>query len=413
MKGKGIRFRSLRTELIVYAIISMGLAVLTEIAAGCLIYVVSQALGITYQGYGRKPGQLPDRMPGYRNRDGMSADVLNYRRLWRMDHHTVLVILLVIIVASTSLFIIYFLLFMKRITRDMSYISDSITHIATGDMTEDIQIGRQDELGEIARNVNEMQEQLRALMDHEREALQTNKDLITCVAHDLRTPVTSIMGYLELAMDTEHYPVEERQNFAAIALRKSQRLERLIQDLFSYTKLMSGEITLHRGAIDLIQLVEQMVEEFYPIFQDFGLECEFQSNTDSQVMNLDGELIARAVQNLLSNASKYGQDGKRITVHVEKLEQEIQITVINFGQIIPEESLSHIFDKFYRVEGSRSTDTGGTGLGLNIAYEIIHLHGGEIRVSSNIQGTQFTIALPLEIEPGIIAEGGEKREKQP
>ncbi len=411
MKGKGIKFRSLRTELIVYAIVSMGLAVLTEIVAGCLIYAVSRTLGIAYPGHGRDQMPLPTKMPGFRYRNGSAADMFNYRRLWRIDHHTVFVILLVIIVASMGLFIIYFLLFMKRIIRDMSYISDSITHIATGDMTEEIKIERQDELGEIAKRVNDMQEQLHALMDHEREALQTNKDLITCVAHDLRTPVTSIMGYLELAMDTEHYPVEERQRFAAIALRKSERLERLIQDLFSYTKLMSGEITLHRCEIDLIQLVGQMVEEFYPIFQDLDLECEFHSNVDSQIMNLDGELIARAVQNLLSNASKYGRDGKRIDVNVEKLEQEIQITVINFGQIIPEESLSHIFDKFYRVEGSRSTNTGGTGLGLNIAYEIIHLHGGQIRVSSTIQGTQFTIALPLVMESGNQAEGGEKREK--
>lgn len=377
MKKKHIKFQSIRTELIVYAFLSMGLAVLTELIVGAVIYVVSRVLGISYHGYGMKSKSMME--PEYINRIGSPANVFNKHHIQRFDHHTMYVILLVIIVASMSLFIIYFLLFIRRIIRDMSYISDSITHIATGDMTERIEIGRQDELGDIAMRVNGMQEQLHELMDSEREALQTNKDLITCVAHDLRTPVTSIMGYLELAMDTEHHRVEERQKYASIALKKAERLEGLIQDLFNYTKLMSGEITLHREKINLVQLVEQMIEEFYPIFQDHGLECTFQSNVTSVVMDMDGELVARAIQNLLSNASKYGRDGKQIHVTIEELNQEIQISVTNFGQVIPEESLSHVFDKFYRVEESRSTSTGGTGLGLNIAYEIIHLHGGRFR----------------------------------
>lgn len=404
MKKKHIKFQSIRTELIVYAFLSMGLAVLTELIVGAVIYVVSRVLGISYHGYGMKSKSMME--PEYINRIGSPANVFNKHHIQRFDHHTMYVILLVIIVASMSLFIIYFLLFIRRIIRDMSYISDSITHIATGDMTERIEIGRQDELGDIAMRVNGMQEQLHELMDSEREALQTNKDLITCVAHDLRTPVTSIMGYLELAMDTEHHRVEERQKYASIALKKAERLEGLIQDLFNYTKLMSGEITLHREKINLVQLVEQMIEEFYPIFQDHGLECTFQSNVTSVVMDMDGELVARAIQNLLSNASKYGRDGKQIHVTIEELNQEIQISVTNFGQVIPEESLSHVFDKFYRVEESRSTSTGGTGLGLNIAYEIIHLHGGTIQVSSSIQGTQFTIALPLEQEAETL-EGGQ------
>lgn len=211
MKKKHIKFQSIRTELIVYAFLSMGLAVLTELIVGAVIYVVSRVLGISYHGYGMKSKSMME--PEYINRIGSPANVFNKHHIQRFDHHTMYVILLVIIVASMSLFIIYFLLFIRRIIRDMSYISDSITHIATGDMTERIEIGRQDELGDIAMRVNGMQEQLHELMDSEREALQTNKDLITCVAHDLRTPVTSIMGYLELAMDTEHHRVEERQKY--------------------------------------------------------------------------------------------------------------------------------------------------------------------------------------------------------
>lgn len=397
-------FRSLRTELIVYAVLSMALTVLTEIVAGIVICWISMLLGKSYRGLGM-PRPSPDEI---RDSYMSSSSLPGYHHLRRFDRRTVYAIVLILIIATISLFIIYFLLFTKRIVQDMSYISDNITHIATGNMTERIETRRQDELGEIVKQVNEMQEQLYAMMEVERKALQDNKNLITSVAHDLRTPVTSIMGYLELAMDMEHYELAERQKFVAIAFQKAVRLERLIQDLFSYTKLMNGEITLHRSEIDLVQLVSQMVEEFYPIFQDYDLECSYHSDTNSQIMVLDGEMIARAIQNLLSNAAKYGRDGKQIAVDIHKLEKEIQVCVTNFGQIIPKESLSSIFKRFYRVEESRSTDTGGTGLGLNIAYEIIHLHGGKIQVSSSIQGTQFTIALPLTEEQEL--EGGENSE---
>lgn len=405
MKKSKLYFRSLRTELIVYAVLSMVLTVLTEFVAGIAIYLVSMMLGKSYRGLGM-PRPSPDEMlrQSYIN----SSRLPGYHYLKRFDRRTVYAIILILIIATICLFIIYFLLFTKRIVRDMSYISDNITHIATGNMTERIETGRRDELGEIVKRVNEMQEQLNAMMEIERKALQDNKNLITSVAHDLRTPVTSIMGYLELAMDMEHHELSQRQKYAAIALQKAVRLEHLIQDLFSYTKLMNGEITLHRSEIDLVQLVSQMVEEFYPIFQDYDLECNYRSDINRQIMVLDGEMIARAIQNLLSNAAKYGRDGKQIMVEIHKLEREIQVCVTNFGQIIPQESLTSIFKRFYRVEESRSTDTGGTGLGLNIAYEIIQLHGGTIWVSSSIQGTQFTIALPLAEKQE--SEGGEESE---
>lgn len=405
MKKSKLYFRSLRTELIVYAVLSMVLTVLTEFVAGIAIYLVSMMLGKSYRGLGM-PRPSPDEMlrQSYIN----SSRLPGYHYLKRFDRRTVYAIILILIIATICLFIIYFLLFTKRIVRDMSYISDNITHIATGNMTEQIETGRRDELGEIVKRVNEMQEQLNAMMEIERKALQDNKNLITSVAHDLRTPVTSIMGYLELAMDMEHHELSQRQKYAAIALQKAVRLEHLIQDLFSYTKLMNGEITLHRSEIDLVQLVSQMVEEFYPIFQDYDLECNYRSDINRQIMVLDGEMIARAIQNLLSNAAKYGRDGKQIMVEIHKLEREIQVCVTNFGQIIPQESLTSIFKRFYRVEESRSTDTGGTGLGLNIAYEIIQLHGGTIWVSSSIQGTQFTIALPLAEKQE--SEGGEESE---
>lgn len=394
MMGK--KFKSIRTEIIVYCFFSVILAMITDIVLGGLIYTVSSTLG--KKQYDKVPVSPPPGRGVRFSRHGDDLGMSMGRLVRHLSRDTLVSFMLVTVIATICFFIIYFLLFIKRIVKDMTYISDRIIDIADGKSDEKIIIERQDEIGEIAGRINEMTEQINQLIKSERDALQSNKDLIACVAHDLRTPITSVKGYLDLALDTKHYDLEQRQKYVCIAQTKANRLEYLIHDLFNYTKLTSGEITLHRSKIDLVQLVEQMVEEFYPLFQEEELECTTKYNISYLEMNMDGELIARAVQNLLSNAIKYGKDGKHVYVELECLEQEVQIRVTNYGLVIPEESIKHLFDKFYRVERSRNVKTGGTGLGLNIAQEIVHLHGGRIQVTSGASGTCFTIALPLHKE---------------
>lgn len=394
MMGK--KFKSIRTEIIVYCFFSVILAMITDIVLGGLIYTVSSTLG--KKQYDKVPVSPPPGRGVRFSRHGDDLGMSTGRLVRHLSRDTLVSFMLVTVIATICFFIIYFLLFIKRIVKDMTYISDRIIDIADGKSDEKIIIERQDEIGEIAGRINEMTEQINQLITSEGDALQSNKDLIACVAHDLRTPITSVKGYLDLALDTKHYDLEQRQKYVRIAQTKVNRLEYLIHDLFNYTKLTSGEITLHRSKIDLVQLVEQMVEEFYPLFQEEELECTTKYNISYLEMNMDGELIARAVQNLLSNAIKYGKDGKHVYVELECLEQEVQIRVTNYGLVIPEESIKHLFDKFYRVERSRNVKTGGTGLGLNIAQEIVHLHGGRIQVTSGASGTCFTIALPLHKE---------------
>lgn len=394
MMGK--KFKSILTEIIVYCFFSVILAMITDIVLGGLIYTVSSTLG--KKQYDKVPVSPPPGRGVRFSRHGDDLGMSTGRLVRHLSRDTLVSFMLVTVIATICFFIIYFLLFIKRIVKDMTYISDRIIDIADGKSDEKIIIERQDEIGEIAGRINEMIEQINQLITSERDALQSNKDLIACVAHDLRTPITSVKGYLDLALDTKHYDLEQRQKYVRIAQTKANRLEYLIHDLFNYTKLTSGEITLHRSKIDLVQLVEQMVEEFYPLFQEEELECTTKYNISYLEMNMDGELIARAVQNLLSNAIKYGKDGKHVYVELECLEQEVQIRVTNYGLVIPEESIKHLFDKFYRVERSRNVKTGGTGLGLNIAQEIVHLHGGRIQVTSGASGTCFTIALPLHKE---------------
>lgn len=394
MMGK--KFKSIRTEIIVYCFFGVILAMITDIVLGGLIYTVSSTLG--KKQYDKVPVSPPPGRGVRFSRHGDDLGMSTGRLVRHLSRDTLVSFMLVTVIATICFFIIYFLLFIKRIVKDMTYISDRIIDIADGKSDEKIIIERQDEIGEIAGRINEMTEQINQLITSERDALQSNKDLIACVAHDLRTPITSVKGYLDLALDTKHYDLEQRQKYVRIAQTKVNRLEYLIHDLFNYMKLTSGEITLHRSKIDLVQLVEQMVEEFYPLFQEEELECTTKYNISYLEMNMDGELIARAVQNLLSNAIKYGKDGKHVYVELECLEQEVQIRVTNYGLVIPEESIKHLFDKFYRVERSRNVKTGGTGLGLNIAQEIVHLHGGRIQVTSGASGTCFTIALPLHKE---------------
>lgn len=392
----GKKFKSIRTEIIVYCFFSVILAMITDIVLGGLIYTVSSTLG--KKQYDKVPVSPPPGRGVRFSRHGDDLGMSTGRLVRHLSRDTLVSFMLVTVIATICFFIIYFLLFIKQIVKDMTYISDRIIDIADGKSDEKIIIERQDEIGEIAGRINEMTEQINQLITSERDALQSNKDLIACVAHDLRTPITSVKGYLDLALDTKHYDLEQRQKYVRIAQTKANRLEYLIHDLFNYTKLTSGEITLHRSKIDLVQLVEQMMEEFYPLFQEEELECTTKYNISYLEMNMDGELIARAVQNLLSNAIKYGKDGKHVYVELECLEQEVQIRVTNYGLVIPEESIKHLFDKFYRVERSRNVKTGGTGLGLNIAQEIVHLHGGRIQVTSGASGTCFTIALPLHKE---------------
>ena len=150
--------------------------------------------------------------------------------------------------------------------------------------------------------------------------------------------------------------------------------------------------------VDIIKLLSQLLEEFYPNFVDKHLTYELQSNVPAKVITADGNLLARLFDNLINNAIKYGADGKRVIVRVEAAEDTVTIQVVNYGYIIPKEELPLIFEKFYRVEQSRSTNTGGTGLGLAIAKNIVDMHGGNIQVSSDINGTVFTVRLQVNFD---------------
>lgn len=321
----------------------------------------------------------------------INADQIHFREM--------ALYLLLIFLIGIILFIFYFLLLTKSFSDYLGEIITGINDMSMGDFNSRIEIKNDDEFALIAERLNKMSEEIRVLMENERKTEHMKNDLITNVAHDLRTPLTSILGYLELARkESPALDEDTRRKYIAIAYDKSKRLEKLIEDLFSYTKFYSGEVALSLSEIDMVKLMEQMIEEFYPSFQEAELEYEFTSNDNSAVVMADGDLMARAFANLISNAVKYGCDGKSIRVKLVKSPGNVSISIINYGEVIPEQDLSHIFDRFYRVENSRSRETGGSGLGLGIAKSIIEMHHGTIQVSSGFEGTVFEVVLDNAVE---------------
>ncbi|HBG11365.1 MAG TPA: two-component sensor histidine kinase [Clostridium sp.] len=308
------------------------------------------------------------------------------------------VVILIYVVFGIGIFTVTFLLLQEKSMRYISRISDAMQSISQGDLNITVDIEGDDEFSVMAASLNKMVEDLRGLMDKEREAERTKNELITNIAHDLRTPLTSIIGYLELLSGETKLDPEVQKKYKGIAYVKTKRLEKLIEDLFGFTKLNYGKISMHVAKVDVVKLLSQLLEEFYPSFVDKNLSYELQSNVPAQMISADGNLLARLFDNLINNAIKYGADGKRILVKVHGSEELVTIQVINYGYVIPEEELPLIFNKFYRVEQSRSTNTGGTGLGLAIAKNIVDMHGGIIHVTSDLSGTVFTVKLQVDFD---------------
>jgi len=308
------------------------------------------------------------------------------------------VVIIIYVVFGIGIFAVTFLLLQEKSMRYIGRISDAMQRISEGDLNITVDLEGDDEFSVMAASLNKMVGDLRDLMDKEREAERTKNELITNIAHDLRTPLTSIIGYLELLSKDGVIDQELQKKYIGIAYVKTKRLEKLIEDLFGFTKLNYGKISMNVSKVDVIKLLSQLLEEFYPSFMDKNLSYELQSNVPVQIVSADANLLARLFDNLINNAIKYGADGKRILVKVHGSEELVSIQVVNYGYVIPEEELPLIFNKFYRVEQSRSTNTGGTGLGLAISKSIVDMHGGTIHVSSDLSGTVFTVKLKTDFD---------------
>jgi len=306
--------------------------------------------------------------------------------------------ILLFVLLGIVIFSVILWLFQRKSYDYITKINDAVRDIAAGKLDTRVKIEGDNEFSEIALDLNSMASDIQKLMEKERESEKSKNELITNIAHDLRTPLTSIIGYLELLSLKQDIPEAQRRQYIDIAYTKSKKLQKLIEDLFGFTKLTYGKIAMKVEKIDIVKLLSQMMDEFYPNFMEKDLKYELTSNVPSAIISADGTLIARLFDNLINNAIKYGCDGKRIDVKIAANAQSVEVSVINYGKVIPEEELPHLFEKFYRVEQSRNKNTGGTGLGLAIAKSVVDMHDGQIRVESDMKGTRFIVKLKVDFD---------------
>ena len=235
------------------------------------------------------------------------------------------------------------------------------------------------------------QENLRLRKDAE----QRKNDLIMYLAHDLKTPLTSVIGYLTLLRDEPQISPEIRARYTGIALEKAERLEDLINEFFDITRFNLSRLELERQSVDLTRMLEQVASEFRPIFAESGLSCSLDLPPKLHY-SCDPDKLARVFDNLLRNASYYSLPDSTVEIAGRIEAGKIVLTFSNAGKNIPQEKLDRIFEQFFRLDSSRATRTGGAGLGLAIAKEIVELHGGTIRADSTEDRITFTICLPSD-----------------
>ena len=307
---------------------------------------------------------------------------------------------LLFVLLGILLFSLVFLLLQRKMARDIETIAHAVKQISEGDLSTRLELEGEGELTDIAENLNRMEEDIQELIDKERTSEQSKTDLITNVAHDLRTPLTSILGYLELLRKNQKLSPEMQQKYLDIAYNKSVRLQKLIEELFGFTKLSYGKINMNVTKVDIVELLAQLLEESYPNFQKNGLSYDSVSNRKSQIIEADGDLLARLFDNLIGNAIKYGKEGKRVRVSLRADREIVTIKIVNYGYVIPENELPLIFDRFYRTDHSRTNASGpgGTGLGLAIVKNITDMHHGTVSVSSDLSGTVFTVRLKIHFD---------------
>lgn len=371
---KNHKYRSLKFKIMLQTI---GITAVVALIGYCVYFVLID--GIFQEPFANIMVAIFQKL----NMDEESA-ILVYRTIFWQNKTMILTLGFII------LYLFSFYLGMSRFTDYLDEIRNGIDMIVQ-ESAELIDLSA--ELQPLEVQMNKIKNNLR---DRQYQALQSEQrknDLVVYLAHDLKTPLTSIIAYLSLLDEAPDMPIEQRAKYTGISLEKAKRLGDLINEFFEITRYNLQNITLEKQNISLNMLLEQLIDEFYPVFQRKQITCHIDMKDDISLF-VDAERMARVFDNLFRNAISYSYEGTPIDVIVEKLEEDVRITVRNQGKQIAEHKLNHLFEKFYRLDEARSTNTGGAGLGLAIAKEIVELHDGTIQAKSNEKYTQFIVTLP-------------------
>ena len=289
-------------------------------------------------------------------------------------------------------FIGFIIIFTITLMKSLSYIDALVSESKKLITKTDEKIELPEDLKEAEETMNQIKKE--ALFNEKlaKENEQKKNDLIVYLAHDLKTPLTSIIGYLSLLDEEKNLSSKQKEKFIKIALEKSNKLEELINELFEITKYNSETLTIKKEKINLTLLINQVIDEFYPILKEQNKKITFPIEKDIFI-KADSIKIARVFNNLIKNAINYSYENTSIKIDIKE-EKDLIINISNKSKTLKKEQLDKIFDKFYRVDYSRNTKLGGSGLGLAIAKEIIKLHDGNITVKSENEETTFTVKLP-------------------
>ncbi len=261
---------------------------------------------------------------------------------------------------------------------------------------EELQICLSPELAEAQQRMNEVQFQIHQNKRLAREAEQRKNDLVVYLAHDLKTPLTSVIGYLTLLNEEREISPKLQEKYLSISLEKAERLEELINEFFEITRFSLTHLELELSTVSLKRMLEQLIYEFQPMLAQKRMDCKMKVEPEDMEITCDTDKMQRVFDNLLRNALLYGYEGSVIQIRAEVRQGGPFIQVENEGATIPEEKLGRIFQQFYRLDAARQSRTGGAGLGLAIAREIVERHGGRIYAASKKGRTIFTIEIPAE-----------------
>ena len=335
----------------------------------------------------------------------MDSEMANewYGRIF-MDHKTVFLVIGFII-----LFLIFYNLLVKRMLHYLSSVEAAIDAIQRED---DEQIVLVPELKPLEDKLMALRATLKRKEMETAISEQKKNDLVVYLAHDLKTPLTSIIAYLTMLDQRKSMPDEDREKYIHVTFEKASRLRELINEFFEITRFNLQDIVLEKEQLNLSFLLEQLADESYGVLKDKYLTCSVKTDDDLMVMG-DPDKLARVFDNLLRNAIAYSYTDTEIEIEARAKGTDIVITFENQGHEIPEQNLKLIFEKFYRVDNARSSQTGGSGLGLSIAKRIVELHSGIIEATSDWERTTFTVVLPGIHNPTQKVEIQEKEEEDP
>ncbi|MCC8066069.1 MAG: HAMP domain-containing histidine kinase [Clostridiales bacterium] len=368
------RYGKLKWSAVLRAILISALTV--AVGYGILIFLIEGISQTAFQNFSLKVLQ----------KLGLSAEhaYILYERLLVNGK------IIFILAGFAFLFFLFFLLSVCRMTRRLNAVSDALDQILE-DSREPIRL--ESELEIMEEQLNRLQDKLSCRERQAAESEQRRNEMVVCLAHDLKTPLTSVTAYLTMLDEHPEMAQEERARYTHITLEKAIRLEELINEFFEITRFNIQNIVLEKREIDLSMMLEQLEDENCGMLNEKNMTCVVDAQEDLFVQ-CDPEKLARVFDNLLKNAAAYGYEGTEILIQARGGNNGITIVFTNEGPQIPQKKLEMIFEKFYRIDDGRSSKTGGAGLGLAIARQIVELHGGVISAVSDSKNTRFIVNLP-------------------